>query len=57
MDDIDSGLREAINIAVEIARAGIVGMYVSHSPDGEYTSSYDVEATQSATSLSISIID
>lgn len=46
MTDIDPGLREAINIAVEIARAGFEGIFVTHSPDGEYTSSYDVMATK-----------
>ena len=40
------GLIEAINIAVEIEREGIEGMFVAHSPDGEYTSSYDVTATK-----------
>ena len=46
MSDIDPGLREAINIAVETARAGFADMYITHSPDGEYTSSYDVVATK-----------
>ena len=45
-DDIGPGLREAINIAVEIARAGFADMFVTHSPDSEYGSSYDVTATK-----------
>jgi hypothetical protein len=43
---IDPGLREAINIAVEIARLGVNNMFVTHSPDGEYSSSFDVVATK-----------
>jgi len=50
--NIDPGLQEAINIAVEIARLGVTDMYVSHSPDGEYTSSYDVEATRATDTIS-----
>jgi hypothetical protein len=46
MDTIPDGLREAINIAVEIARENIKDIYVTHSPDGEYTSSYDVIAVK-----------
>jgi hypothetical protein len=48
VDDIDPGLREAINVAVEIARENIAGMFVTHSPDSEYGSSYDVEAKKDA---------
>jgi hypothetical protein len=41
---VDPGLREAINIAVEIGRADFKDMLVTHSPGGEYNSSYDVKA-------------
>lgn len=40
------GLLEAMNIAVAIERAGYGNMSVTHSPDDEYTSSFDVKATK-----------
>jgi len=39
-----TGLASAVVQAVEIAKAELAGMFVTHSPDGEYTSSYDVVA-------------
>ena len=44
-DDAPEGLSAAVARALEIAEAECAEMYVSYSPDGEYTSSDDIVAT------------